>query len=101
MAKRTGAPAAAAKDTGSPLGVRVPPNGIKTFIVILGSGKRHTIGRYGEVTLSQAREAARRLRAEKTLGRIFPAAVSLSEARNKYLSEVEIRDNTRAYYERN
>jgi len=56
-------------DDGSPLGVRVSQGGTKTFIVMLGSGKRHAIGRYGEVTLSQAREAARRLKAEKTLGR--------------------------------
>lgn len=88
-------------DEGSPLGVRVTPAATKTFIVMLGSGRRHTIGRYGEVTLSQAREAARRLRAEKTLGRIFPASVSLAEARKQYLAQLDIRDNTRAYYERN
>jgi hypothetical protein len=88
-------------DEGSPLGVRVTPNGVKTFIVMLGSGKRHAIGRYGEVTLSQAREAARRLKAEKTLGRIFPIAVSVSEAREAYLAQLDVRDNTRLYYERN
>jgi Arm DNA-binding domain len=73
-------------DDASPLGVRVTANGAKTFIVMLGSGKRYTIGRYGEVTLSQAREAARRLKAEKTLGRILPVSKSLADARKEYLA---------------
>jgi hypothetical protein len=42
-----------------PLGVRVSRTGVKTFIVILHSGRRHKIGRYGDITLGQAREAAR------------------------------------------
>jgi integrase len=84
-----------------PLGVRVSSTGVKTFIVILKSGSRHRIGRYGDITLSQAREAAQRLKAEKTLGRILPASVSLSEARKEYLAQLDVRDNTRAYYERN
>src|SRR3989442_13973834 len=88
-------------DEGSPLKVRVSQGGSKTFIVMLGSGKRHTIGRYGEATLAQAREAARRLRAEKTRGRILPSSVTLAEARREYLAQIEIRQNTRVYYERN
>ncbi len=32
-------------DDGSPLKVRVSQGGAKTFIVMLGSGRRHTIGR--------------------------------------------------------
>jgi len=84
----------------SPLGVRVSQGGAKTFIVMLGSGKRHMIGRYPVVKLAQAREAANRLKAEKTLGRIFPAATSLSEARKEYLAQITVRQNTRAYYER-
>jgi integrase len=88
-------------DDGSPLGVRTSQGGTKTFVVILGSGRRHTIGTYGIVTLSQARAAAIRLRAQKTLGRIFPASVSLSTARQEYLEQIDVRDSTRAYYVRN
>jgi integrase len=88
-------------DEGSPLGVRVTANGAKTFIVMLGSGKRHTIGRYPDISLSQAREAAKRLKAEKTLGRTLPASVGLVGAREEYLRQLDIRDNTRAYYDRN
>jgi len=88
-------------DEGSPLKIRISQGGSKTFLVMLGSGHRHTIGRFGEVTLAEAREAARRLRAERTLGRILPASKSLSEARDEYLAEIEIRDNTYTYYYRN
>jgi hypothetical protein len=42
-------------DEDSPLGVRVTANGNKTFIVMVGSGKRHTIGSCGVVKLSEAR----------------------------------------------
>src|SRR5215471_9366206 len=88
-------------DEGSPLKVRISQGGSKTFLVMLGSGRRHTIGRFGEVTLADAREAARRLRAERTLGRILPTAKSLDEARTEYLAEIEVRQSTRDYYTRN
>jgi integrase len=90
------------KDEGTALNIRVSQGGSKTFFVTLdGTGRRHKIGRYGEVTLSQARDAARRLKAEKTLGRIFPASTSLADARTGYLEQLDVRPNTKAYYERN
>ena len=89
-------------DESSPLRLRVSQGGSKTFFVTLdGSGTRHVIGRYGEVSLKDAREAARKLRAEKTLGRIIPAAVDLTRAREEYLKQADIRQSTREYYERN
>ena len=87
-------------DDGSPLGVRITSNGAKTFIVMIGSGRRHTIGRYGGITLAEARAAAQRIRAEKTLGRIFPEAITLSSARDLYLSQIKVRQATREYYVR-
>src|SRR5262249_15238345 len=89
-------------DDGSPLKIRVSQGGAKTFFVLLdGTGRRHTIGRFGEVTLAEAREAARRLRAEKTLGRIRPTSVKLQEAITDYWADIRVRPNTYAYYERN
>ncbi len=67
---------------------------------MLGSGRRLTIGRYGDITLAQARSAAERLKAEQTLGRYFPQSVSLAEAREQYLSQADVRTNTRIYYAR-
>ena len=83
-----------------PLGVRVSSTGAKTFIVILQSGRRHKIGRYGDITLAQAREAAIRLKAERTLGRILPVPIRFDVAREEYLSALDVRPNTRLYYER-
>jgi integrase len=88
-------------DDVSPLGVRITSNGAKTFIVMLGSGTRHTIGRYPTVTLKDAREAAKRLKAEKTLGRFLPSSVNLESARQQYLDGLDVRPNTRMHYERN
>lgn len=47
---------------------RVTKTGVKTFFVLLGSGHRHTIGRYPQISLKDAREEAKRLLAERTLG---------------------------------
>ncbi len=55
-------------DANSPIGVRVSQGGSKTFILLMGSGQRHTIGRYPVIGLSDARTEARRVLAEKTLG---------------------------------
>ena len=43
----------------SPLGVRVSSGGTKTFIVLVGSGRRQTIGKAGVLTLSEARSDLR------------------------------------------
>jgi Arm domain-containing DNA-binding protein len=88
-------------DDASPLRVRISQGGAKTFVVSLGRGRRQTIGRFGEVSLADAREAARKLRAELTLGRIIPTTKNLDDARQEYLNEIEIRDVTRGYYRRN
>lgn len=87
-------------DDASPLKVRVTATGVKTFLVFVGSGRRHTIGRYGDITLQQARAAAVRVKAEKTLGRVFPEAMSVSSARELYLSQIKVRPKTRDYYVR-
>lgn len=88
-------------DENSPLGVRVTANGAKTFIVMLGPGRRHTIGRYPQITLQHARSAAKHLKAEKTLGRLLPRSVALTVAKQQYLDQADIRPATRGYYVRN
>jgi integrase len=55
-------------DKQSPVGVRVSQGGSKTFIVLVGSGQRRTIGRVGIISLADARIEAKRVLAEKTLG---------------------------------
>ena len=59
-------------------GIRLSQGGSKTFIVMIGSGKRFTIGRYPAVSLAEARTEAKRILAEKQLGKLRPARVSLT-----------------------
>jgi integrase len=104
MAIQTAKPPATGRvmiwDDSSPLGLRITAKGAKSFVVILNE-RRHTIGRYGAITLQQARTAAKQLKAEQTLGRLVPSSRSLADARSEYLKGITIRANTRRYYERN
>ena len=82
---------------------RVTKSGVKTFFVLLGSGRRHTIGRYPQVSLRAAREEAKRLLAERVLGVARPMpAVLLSEAKQRFLADCRsrLRPNTLDSYER-
>ena len=75
-------------DTHSPLGVRVSQGGSKTFIVMLGSGKRHVIGRFGIIMLAEARTEARRILAEKTLGiRKIVSTITFASALSTFLED--------------
>src|SRR5665213_2038329 len=55
-------------DKNSPLGIRISAGGTKTYIVLVGSGKRKAIGSAGVLSLAEARAEAKRILAEKTLG---------------------------------
>jgi integrase len=87
---------------GSGLGLRVSSRGTKTFCVLIGSGRRHTIGRYPQCTLATARKEATRILAEKTLGKIKPTHVAFDDARNEFLTEraKTLRPRTLADYTR-
>lgn len=69
------------------LGVRVSPKGTRTFIVLMGSGQRHKLGRYPALSLKTAREEAAKLLAKKTLGTFEKANTILFEtAVERYLA---------------
>lgn len=72
-------------------GVRVFPGGAKTFIVLIGPGRRQSIGRYPLLSLADARTAARRILAEKTLGKVRPTHHAYDDAQNAFLKECETR----------
>lgn len=55
-------------DKNSPIGVRASDGGTKSYVVMIGSGQRRTLGKVGVLSLAQAREEAKRILAEKTLG---------------------------------
>jgi integrase len=84
-----------------PLGVRVAATGVKTYIVILDSGRRKAIGRVGAISLKDARTSALRLKADHQPSKYSKPAVDLPTARTEYLAAADVRSNTRIYYERN
>src|SRR5438552_168588 len=67
-------------------GVRVSPKGTKTFILKIHNG-RQAIGRYPIISLSDARKQAKRLLAEKTLGKVRPHAILLSDAVKLFIED--------------
>lgn len=73
-------------------GVRVSQGGTKTFTLVYGpSRQRLTIGRYPIISLSAARQRARELLAEHTLGRTRPPSIAYSEALSLFLAAWEKR----------
>ncbi|MBL4768063.1 MAG: site-specific integrase [Rhodobacteraceae bacterium] len=91
-------------DAGLPgFGVRVSQGGTKTFIVIHGpTRKRYTIGRYGPITLKQARDEAKRLQAGLTLG-VVENTISLTfnDAKELFLEACRTKNRPRTVYDYN
>jgi integrase len=90
-------------DALSGFGVRVSQGGTKTFVVVHGpTRERLTIGRYPVLSLADARAEAKRLLAERTLGKHRPKSVTFDEARDEFLKEKEAskRANTIRDYKR-
>ena len=65
-------------------GLRVGKNR-RTFIVLVASGRRKKIGVWPHTKLVDARSEAKKLLAEKTLGRIHPTHTAFEDALNAYL----------------
>lgn len=77
------------------LGLRIGAGGARTFLVLLGSGQRHTIGRYPSVTLHEARGEARRKLGELALGRYRPESVAFDDAKALFLAACQSRNRPR------
>jgi hypothetical protein len=75
-------------------GVRVSQGGTKTFVLNLHKVRR-TIGRYPIISLSEARTEAKRMLAEKTLGKIRPQSISYPDAVEVFLEEKRARRKAR------
>jgi len=74
----------------------------RTFIVLVASGRRKSIGVWPHQSLADARRDAKKLLAEKTLGRTHPTHTAFEDALKAYLSEAErnLRPLTYALYRR-
>ena len=65
-------------------GIRVSQGGSKSWVVMLGKGRRQT---FGHLSLADARAEAKRILAEKTLGRIKPQRAAFEDCVREYLKE--------------
>ena len=81
-------------------GVRVSQGGTKTFVVVHGANRQFTtLGRYPILSLGDARTEAKRLLAEKTLGKMRPVSVRFEEARDQFLDACRIKNKPRTVYD--
>jgi integrase len=67
-------------------GCRISQGGSRTFIVLLGSGRRYTIGRYPIITLQDARTEAKRILAQRTLGSHRSPAITFKDALDLFIT---------------
>lgn len=63
--------------------------------MLLGSGQRRTIGRYPIISLAEARTEAKRILAEKTLGKEKIPSIPLADALVLFLADAEQRNKPR------
>lgn len=85
--------------TAKGLALRISQGGAKTFIVLIGSGRRHALGRYPDLSLSEARAGARRVRAERTLGKVYPTRLAFDDAKTEFLSECARKNKPRTLFD--
>lgn len=71
-------------------GIRIGKNR-KTFIVLVGSGRRHSIGVYPDTSLAVARIEAKKRLARKQLGHTVPKVAYFEEVREEFLADCEAR----------
>lgn len=67
-------------------GVRVSQGGSKTFVLNIHNSRR-SIGRYPIISLAEARGEAKRMLAEKTLGKVRPQSITFAKALELFLEE--------------
>lgn len=77
------------------LGFRLSAGGARTFIVLIDSGRRQKLGRYPLLSLADARTEAKRLLAEKALGKVRPLHRAFDDAKDLYLAECRQKNRPR------
>ena len=71
-------------------GIRVSQGGARSFFLFVGgkhNRQRRSLGKWGIITLSQARNEAKRILAEHTLGKVRPQSITYPEAVELFLEE--------------
>ena len=81
-------------------GIRVSQGGSKSFVVVYGSNRQFTtIGRYPTLSLKEARTEAKRLLAERTLGKMRPISIRFEDARNQFIDACMAKNKPRTVYD--
>ena len=80
-------------------GLRITSTGARSFIILIGSGRRQVIGRWPTISLAQARSKAKQIFAERTLGRYQPRTIAWEAARAEYLSHAKAKNRPSTYVE--
>jgi hypothetical protein len=78
------------------LGVRVGKVK-KTFVVLVESGRRKSIGHYPHLSLADARKIAKEMLAEKMLGKVKPKHVAFDDAKADFLAECAVKNRQSTY----
>jgi integrase len=76
-------------------GVRISQGGAKSFIILTGSGRRQSIGRFPIISLASARTRAKQLLAEQTLGKTRPRAAAFEDVAAEFLGACEKKNRAR------
>ncbi len=80
--------------------VRASQGGTLTYSVVYGVNRqRVTIGRVGVISLKDAREQAKRILAERTLGKTRPLTITFEEAQNRFLEASKHKNRLGTYQE--
>jgi integrase len=89
-----------ADDTLEGFGVRVSQGGTRAYVLTYGADRRRvTIGRVGIITLAQARAEAKRILAERTLGKLQPARLKAADALERFLEAKAEKNRARSVQE--
>jgi integrase len=86
--------------TVSGFGVRVSQGGTKAFVLMHGANRqRITIGKHPILSLAEARQEAKRLLAEHTLGKHRPVTITFDDAKDAFLEDNRQRNAPRTVYD--
>ena len=80
-------------------GLRVSQGGAKSFIVLLGSGRRQAIGRFPTISVGEGRAKAKRILADRVLGKHQPQSISWQAAAEQFLAASKRKNRPRTYAE--
>ena len=84
-------------------GCRTSQGGTRSFVLMYGANRKlTTIGRYPNISLSEARKAAKRILAQHTLGKHRPVTISFEVAQERFLEDCKAKNRPRTVsdYER-